>query len=159
MLHSLCSQFQGSAVLSRLGEVTTKLSSRRKWRPVQPTALVVDDDPDIAPLVMAALEPYGVLSEAVRDGATALARLRAHRFDLVILDLAMDGLNGFDVLQTLKTQPRLRAIPVIVLTADLRDESLARSFGYGADDFIVKPFKPTELGMRAYRLLFPLITT
>lgn len=158
MLQSLRGGFQGSAILSRLGEVTRIFRDRRKLRLPQPTALIVDDDPDVAPLVRAALGPFAISVEDVLDGAAALERLRANRYDLVILDLAMNGLNGFDVLQTLKKQALLRAIPVIVLTANANDESLARSFGYGADDFVIKPFKPTELGMRAYRLLYPLIT-
>lgn len=158
MLHSLSRRFQGSALRSRLREATSSVRRWRKWRPLQPLALVVDDDPNIAPLVKVALGPYAISSEDVQDGTTALARLRKHHYDLVILDLAMAGINGFDILLALKNEARLRRIPVIVLTANASDESLARSFGYGADDFVVKPFKPTELGMRAYRLLYPLIT-
>lgn len=120
-------------------------------------ALIIDDDPDIAPLVKIALAPYSIAGEDVQDAATALARLRAQHYDLVILDLAMDGLNGFDILLTLKKRTRFRSIPVIVLTGNGSDESLARSFGYGADDFVIKPFKPSDLGMRAYRLLDPLM--
>ena len=122
----------------------------------KPLALVVDDDPDIAPLVQFALAPYAISIESVGDGATALMRLREHRYDLMILDLAMDGINGFDLLLALKNELRLRGIPVIVLTASNCMQSLARSFGYGADDFILKPFKTSELGMRAYRLVYPL---
>jgi len=122
---------------------------------VKSSALIVHDDPNIHPLVKAALSPYSVSSEGVHDGNAALARLRSHRYDLVILDLAMPELTGFDVLRALKTESALREIPVIVLTANSSDEALARSFGYGADDFVAKPFKATQLGMRAYRLLYP----
>ncbi len=128
----------------------------RRWRRGGSLVLVVDDDPDVAPLVSAALGPFDIASDDVSDGASALARLRNGRYGLVILDLAMEGLNGFDVLLALKTEAGLRNLPVIVLTADASDQSLARSFGYGADDFLIKPFRTTELGMRAYRLLYPL---
>jgi DNA-binding response OmpR family regulator len=132
-----------------------KIRGCHLWRAAKPLALVIDDDPDIAPLVKVALAPYAISSENVGDGATALMRLRTHRYDLIILDLAMNGINGFDVLLALKNEVRLRGIPVIVLTASSGAESLARSFGYGADDFVIKPFETTELGMRAYRLVYP----
>jgi DNA-binding response OmpR family regulator len=154
----LWTHFQKSAILSRLTTATARICHKRKWRALNPSALVVDDDPDIHPLVKAALNHYAVTSESVHDGTTALARLKAHRFDLVILDLGLAELNGFDVLRALKTQERLKEIPVIVLTANGSDESLARSFGFGADDFVAKPFKASELGMRAYRLLYPVKT-
>jgi DNA-binding response OmpR family regulator len=83
-----------------------------------------------------------------------MEHLRTHSYDLVVLDLAMEGLAGFDVLLSVKKDARYREIPVIVLTGNESDEALARSFGY--DDFVLKPFRPNELGMRAYRLLHPL---
>ena len=127
-----------------------------KWRARKPSALVVDDDPEILPLVKAALSRYSISCDGVNDGAGAMDQLRTHSYDLVLLDLAMEGLAGFDVLLSLKKDARYREIPVIVLTGNESDEALARSFGYGADDFILKPFRPNELGMRAYRLLHPL---
>jgi DNA-binding response OmpR family regulator len=135
---------QESAVLPRLPAETS--------RPKR-SALVVDDDTDIPPLVELALSRYDFATEGVRDGAAALARLRSQVYDLVILDLGMAELDGFDVLHAMKRERRLREIPVIVLTADSSEQALARSFGYGADDFVTKPFKPNELGMRAYRLV------
>jgi DNA-binding response OmpR family regulator len=85
-----------------------------------------------------------------------MEQLRNHSYDVVLLDLGMEGLAGFDVLLALKKDVRFREIPVIVLTGNESDEALARSFGYGADDFVLKPFRSNELGMRAYRLLHPL---
>ena len=145
-----------SAMLSRLSEAASPILGWCKWRARKPSALVVDDDPDIPPLVELALGRYAITSDNVNDGASAMARMRASNYDLVILDLGMAGLTGFDVLQALKLESKLRDIPVIVLTSNDSEEALARSFGYGADDFVLKPFKPTELGMRAYRLLYPL---
>ena len=127
-----------------------------KWRARKPSALVVDDDPEILPLVKAALSRYSISCDGVNDGAGAMEQQRTHSYDLVLLDLAMEGLAGFDVLLALKKDARFRQIPVIVLTGNESDEALARSFGYGADDFVLKPFRPNELGMRAYRLLHPL---
>lgn len=117
----------------------------------------MDDDPDVPPLVDLALARYGIFSDSVNDGASAMARLQACTYDLVILDLAMPESTGFDVLQALKKEAQLREIPVIVLTGNHTDEALARGFGYGADDFVTKPFNASELGMRACRLLYPLV--
>jgi DNA-binding response OmpR family regulator len=155
MQNSVWSQLPIGAVVSRLSEATGGWHVWCKRREFKPLALIVDDDPDIAPLVNVALSPYAILTDNVYDGATALTQLRQHRYDLVILDLGLEGLHGFDVLLALKKEIRLRGIPVIVITANASDEFLARSFGYGADDFVIKPFKPNELGMRAYRLLHP----
>ncbi|HYL78667.1 MAG TPA: response regulator, partial [Bryobacteraceae bacterium] len=105
-----------------------------RTNPGKRSALVVDDDPDISPLVELALARFGFEVSAVSDGALALVRLRSSVFDLVILDLGMAELDGFEVLQAMKREGRLREIPVIVLTADNSEHALARSFGYGADD-------------------------
>ena len=156
MLYSVRRRLDKWAILSRIAEATGGALRRPKLHTPKPLALIVDDDPDVAPLVSFALSRYEISSEDVHDGAAALARLRERHYDLVILDLTMAGLNGFDVLRALKNEELLRAIPVIVLTSHTNDESLARSFGYGADDFVSKPFKPSDLAMRAYRLIYPL---
>jgi DNA-binding response OmpR family regulator len=116
----------------------------------------VDDDPDVPPLVKLALDRYAISSDSVNNGASAMVRLRAGTYDLLILDLAMAAPTGFDVLLALKKETKLQKIPIVVLTGNDSDEALARSFGYGADDFVLKPFNANELGMRSYRLLFPL---
>jgi len=145
-----------SEVLSRLSRAASPILGWCKRRARKPLALALDDDPSIPPLVELALNRFSISCDSVNDGASAMARLRARTYDLAILDLGMEGPTGFDVLLTLKKEAGLRKIPVIVLTGDHSDEALARSFGYGADDFVVKPFNPNELGMRAYRLLYPL---
>jgi len=155
MLHWFRKRLRNTAHSARRATVNAGISWC-KWRRVKPSALIIDDDPNVAPLVKAALDSYAIASDDVSDGAAALSRLHTRHYDLIILDLAMEGLHGFDILLVLKKKVRLREIPVIVLTGNASDESLARSFGYGADDFVVKPFRAHELGMRAYRLLYPL---
>jgi len=145
-----------SKTLSRLSTDLEPILGGCRWPARKPSALVVDDDDEIPPLVKVALGRYAISSDGVTDGASAMKLLQAHSYDLVILDLAMAGPTGFDVLLAVKKDARLRQIPVIVLTGNDSDEALARSFGYGADDFVLKPFRPNELGMRAYRLLHPL---
>lgn len=120
-----------------------------------PSVLIADDDPNIAPLVLAALKPYRLHTEAVHDGAQALSRLRQRIFNLVILDLEMAGVHGLDVLRGLREIPRYEHLPVLILTADGSNDAIARSFGYGADEFVKKPFDISELGLRAFRLIRP----
>src|SRR5579862_6731097 len=102
----------------------------------EPSALIADDDPDIHPLVATALKPFHFRTETVASGADALVRLRALRYDLVVLDLEMIGVHGFDVLRALRELPLYERVPVLVLTANSTDDAIARSFGYGADEFV-----------------------
>jgi DNA-binding response OmpR family regulator len=120
-----------------------------------PSVLIADDDPNVAPLVRAALRPYNMHTEVVMGGADALARLRERTFNLLVLDLEMAGLHGFQVLRALRETPRYERVPVLVLTANGSNEALARSFGSGADEFIKKPFDIREFGVRAFRLVRP----
>jgi CheY-like chemotaxis protein len=118
-----------------------------------PSVLIADDDPNIAPLVSAALKPYHIYTEAVTGGAAALARLRQRTYHLVVLDLGMADVHGLEVLRTLREQSRLARVPVLILTANTSHQALAQSFGSGADEFLKKPFDINELGVRAFRLI------
>ena len=156
MLRELFTRGQESTALSRTSEAAAAPPAASESFRRKRSALVVDDDPDIPPMVELALTRYDFEIEGINDGASALVRLRSRDYDLVILDLGMAELDGFELLQAMKRQRRWRDVPVIVLTADNSEEALARSFGYGADDFVTKPLKPDELGIRAYRLVEPL---
>ena len=120
-----------------------------------PSVLIADDDPNVAPLVVAALKPYHMYTEAVGSGADALNRLRERMYNLIVLDLEMAGVHGLDVLRSLRKIPRYERVPVLILTANCSHEAIARSFGHGADEFIKKPFDLAEFGVRAFRLIRP----
>jgi DNA-binding response OmpR family regulator len=115
--------------------------------------LVVEDDHDIAALIAHYLDKGGYRSEVVSDGAHALARAEASPPDLVILDVMLPGLNGLEVCKALRADPRTAALPIIMLTA--RGEESERIVGLdsGADDYVVKPFRPNELMARVRALL------
>lgn len=104
----------------------------------QKTILLADDEQFIAIAYKDGLERAGYNVVVAHDGSEALDMLRANRPDLVLLDLIMPKMNGFEVLRTLKQDPNLADLPVIVLTnlGQSSDEAEARS--YGAVDFIVK---------------------
>lgn len=105
-------------------------------------AFVVEDDPDVSTLVARLLhgEGFDVAVAATRD--EVVARLRKPPMpDVVILDVNLPDANGFDILQRLKTHPTLKAVPVIMLTAEAKRESVMRGLAGGADGYITKPFE------------------
>jgi two-component system response regulator CpxR len=114
------------------------------------TVLIVDDDVELCELVTEYLEGEGLEVEAVHDGPTAVDRCAVDRFDLVILDVMLPGMGGFEVLRRIREQSR---IPVIMLTA--RGEEVDRIVGLemGADDYLPKPFNPRELVARIRAIL------
>ena len=146
---------EGLSRLIAAEELVVRLPLAETEGPREHRVLVVDDDPDIPVLVQAAMAPYRIRTEAVQSGKDALSRVTAHNYALLILDLGMEDVNGLEVLRDLKRERRLRHLPVLILTGDHTNDALARSFGYGADDLVTKPFNRGELGIRAYRLIEP----
>ncbi len=112
--------------------------------------LVIDDDPGLASLLAEYLGGRGYRVSTAEDGPTGLARLRQGDVELVILDIMMPGMDGFEVLRQIR---RDRQLPVIMLTA--RGEDLDRIIGLelGADDYLSKPFNPRELLARVGAVL------
>ncbi len=115
--------------------------------------LVVEDDPDIVELLTHYLELDSWSVDSTTDGRTALDRLRANRYQLLILDLQLPRLDGLSVCREVRKDRRTGDMPIIMLTA--RGEETDRVVGLevGADDYIVKPFSPKEVVARI-RALF-----
>jgi len=113
--------------------------------------LVVDDEPAIVTVVRERLEREGFAVRAVASGEEALAHLETDPADLMVLDVMLPGMDGFEVLRRLRGAGD--KLPVIVLTA--RDEDVDKIVGLelGADDYLVKPFNPRELSARVRALL------
>ena len=112
----------------------------------RPQVLLVEDDRDMAPLIRRLLERDGfaVLVCAKRD--TVLARLRQTPSpDVLMLDMQSQDLNGLELLQKLKAHPQLKLMPVIVVTADAKPESVMRGLALGADGYVTKPFDHVTL--------------
>jgi two-component system phosphate regulon response regulator PhoB len=107
--------------------------------------LVAEDDPDIRELVALKLGQNGFEVRAVGDGLAALEALRLNRPDLVILDVMMPGMSGLDVCRRLRADPDTRGTPVILLTARAQQADLLTGTDVGADDYVTKPFSPTDL--------------
>ena len=116
-------------------------------------ALVVEDDSDIATLITHYLERDGWRCDVARDGLDALSKLGAETYRLVVLDLQLPGRDGLSVLTQIRATPRLKGLPVVIVTA--RGEETDRIVGLeiGADDYIVKPFSPKEFAARVKAIL------
>jgi signal transduction histidine kinase/CheY-like chemotaxis protein len=106
--------------------------------------VLADDNADMREYVRRLLGTHYVV-DAVTDGAAALDAVRARRPDLVVADIMMPILDGFDLLRSLRADPRTRTIPVILLSARAGEESRVEGLKAGADDYIVKPFGAREL--------------
>ena len=120
-----------------------------------PRVLVVDDEPDIATLIRVTLETDGHQVDVAMDGAQALEMVDDGAFDAVILDVTMPGMDGFEVLTALKSdpEPTVASIPVIMLTARSGEMDRIRGGIEGAVFYITKPFSASDLRAHLGRAL------
>lgn len=115
--------------------------------------LIVEDDKNISKLIKFNLEKEGFDAFAVPNGEDALEHLKRYSVDLVILDIMLPKMDGFEVCRRAKQDPKLRDIPVIMLTAKGEEVDRVVGLELGADDYIVKPFSPRELTLRVKAIL------
>jgi two-component system, OmpR family, response regulator MtrA len=115
-----------------------------------PTVLVVEDDPDVATAMVEALEEAGFDVSVAVDGPAALDSVDARPVDLVLLDLRLPGLDGFEVCQRIR---RRSEVPVVMVTARSDASEIVTGLELGADDYIVKPFEAAVLVARARAVL------
>jgi two-component system, OmpR family, alkaline phosphatase synthesis response regulator PhoP len=107
--------------------------------------LVVDDEKHIVRLVQANLDRAGYAVVTANDGKEALEKVADENPDLVVLDVMMPYMDGFEVLQNLRRNPSTRDIPVIMLTAKAQDADVFKGWQSGVDCYLTKPFNPMEL--------------
>ncbi len=115
--------------------------------------LVVDDDADIARFVEVNLRTYGYEVYVASDGVEALEKAHDVRPDLILLDVMMPNMDGFEVAQRLRSDPRTRNVSIIMLTAKAMSADKVLGLTAGADDYIIKPFDPIELVARVKGVL------
>ena len=116
----------------------TSAEGSRHGESITPSALVVDDDPDIRSMLALFLKLEGFEVSAASDGVSALEVLKSKRPDVILLDLMMPGLNGYEVMEHLRGED-VPHVPVIVLTAKTGDEDVWEGWCRGADSYITKP--------------------
>lgn len=110
--------------------------------------LIVEDDRDIAELVVHYLDRAGYASRVVASGTEAIAAARARVPGVVVLDVMLPGLDGFEVCRLLRGDGRTAAVPIIILTARAEEADRIAGLELGADDYVTKPFSPKELVAR-----------
>lgn len=116
--------------------------------------VVAEDDPDLRELIEYTLESAGYAVETFGAGDDCWNRLETgDRPDLILLDVMMPGMNGVDVLRRVRDDDRLADLPVVFLSGRGRDSSIVAGSDADADDYVSKPFSPSELRARAGRVL------
>jgi len=120
---------------------------------MDPLVLLADDDPELITLVEATLRNDGISCRTADNGLRALRMAREIKPDLVLLDVRMPGMNGFEVLETIWRDPGLQTLPVILLTGCDDPADIMRGSDLHADQFIAKPVSPNILLNRVKRLL------
>ena len=119
----------------------------------RPAALLVEDDARLASMVAEYLGRHEVDVTVVADGERGLAALRRGRFDVVLLDVMLPGIDGLEVCRRIRATPEWRALPVLMLTARGEDVDKIVGLELGADDYLAKPFNPRELLARLRAVL------
>lgn len=109
------------------------------------TVLVVDDEPDVLLLCRVNLEFEGYEVVTASDGVAGLERCRQLRPDVVLLDVMMPRMDGWQTLEAIKADEQLTHIPVVMLTAKVQDEDQIHGWSAGAAEYITKPFSPLSL--------------
>ncbi|MFI9361578.1 response regulator transcription factor [Kitasatospora sp. NPDC053057] len=115
--------------------------------------LVVDDDPTVAEVVTGYLARAGHHVDRAADGPQGLALARAHRPDLLVLDLMLPGIDGLEILRRLRASADGADLPVVLLTAKGDETDRILGLELGADDYVTKPFSPRELVLRVQSVL------
>lgn len=117
------------------------------------TILVVDDEDDVRTLCRVNLEYEGYRVLEASDGAAALELVEQNEVDLILLDLMMPGIDGWEVVSRLKQDERTSSIPVILVTAKTDEQAQLRGIREGVMDYITKPFNPVALSRYVERSL------
>lgn len=115
--------------------------------------LFIDDDPINHQLVTKALQPLGCQLSHAEDGTSGIAQAQTLKPDLIITDVIMPDITGYDVTRKLRRDPQFVAVPILVLTAQSGLQDKLQAFESGADDYLSKPFEPAELVARVSALL------
>jgi len=115
--------------------------------------LLVEDDPSAARLVSYTLEQEGYEVLTAPNGVEGLRKAREEEPDLLVLDVMLPGLDGFEVCHRLRSEPQTAKLPILMLSAKAREADKATGINVGADDYLSKPAAPDEIVARVANLL------
>ncbi|MCZ6751866.1 MAG: response regulator, partial [Acidobacteria bacterium] len=137
------------------GQAAVGKSGEEEAPSKKPKILIVDDDPSIRTILERSLEqlPFAIETELASNGAEGVERAGTMQPDLIILDIMMPGMDGFEVCEKLRSQVETAFIPIMMLTASPSEEGRIRGYMVGTDDYVSKPFNVAELNARLTRLL------
>jgi len=107
--------------------------------------LIVDDNPENLKLLVKSFQKESYKIEFTDNGKAAIDFINKKQFDLILLDIKMPGIDGFEVCKVIRSQPRMENVPIIFLSAESDRESIIKGFELGAQDYITKPFERREL--------------
>ena len=113
-----------------------------------PRVLVIDDEPDLVRVLEYNLREASFEVDTATSGETGLVIAKGRKPDLVVLDLMLPDLSGFEVCRHLRSDPELKSVPILVLTAKSSEEDRIAGLELGADDYVTKPFSQRELVLR-----------
>ncbi|MBN1587001.1 MAG: response regulator [Candidatus Omnitrophica bacterium] len=125
--------------------VRNALASPRPGSQTPTRVLVVDDDPGIVDLITTWLEEFDFVTEKAGDGAEGLDKMLSFKPDIVILDIKMPRVNGFEVIKRMKSDHRTSDVPIILLSSMTGEENVQLGLRLGATKFLPKPFEPEAL--------------
>lgn len=117
--------------------------------------LIVDDEPDVLLLCRVNLEFEGYTVLEAQNGEEALQKIGDESPDLVLLDIMMPGMDGWQVLEAIKSRPEMADLPVVMLTAKAQERDQIRGWSGGVSDYVTKPFNPIALSQTIKRALEP----
>lgn len=120
---------------------------------VKPKILVVDDEPEAVELLEFNLKQAGYVVSTAGDGAEALKRARSQTPDMIVLDVMLPEMDGFEICKSLRLDSSTAKIPIIMLTAKAAEIDRVLGLELGADDYLTKPFSPRELLLRIKKIL------
>ncbi|NTV53044.1 MAG: response regulator [Candidatus Firestonebacteria bacterium] len=119
---------------------------------IKPKVLFIEDEEDVRNAVRFILEGEGYEFYGASNGPEGIAKITKFDIDLLLLDVMMPGIDGFEVCRAIKSEPSID-LPVIFVSAKAEATDISRGFALGADDYIIKPFEPNDLLNRVKRVL------
>jgi DNA-binding response OmpR family regulator len=119
---------------------------------IKPKILFIEDEEDVRNAVKFILEGEGYDFYGAANGPEGIAKITKFDIDLLLLDVMMPGIDGFEVCRAIKSEPSID-LPVIFVSAKAEATDISRGFALGADDYIIKPFEPNDLLNRVKRVL------
>jgi len=120
---------------------------------LQPNVLIVEDEPPLVELLSYNLEKAGFQIHIARDGEEAVLAVEERKPDLILLDWMLPYVSGIEICRRIRRNPETRNVPIIILTARGEEDDRIRGLEAGADDYVVKPFSPSELVARVRAVL------